>query len=73
MRAESLTMNITPRSTGRLFASTGVRSLLLSALTALAAGCASSGAPEVSDFEIANLKIKYDAFHPDWNYTIVPR
>lgn len=50
-------MNITPRSTGRLFASTGVRSLLLSALTALAAGCASSGAPEVSDFELDKSEV----------------
>jgi len=28
---------------------------------------------KVSRLELAKLKIKYDAFHPDWNYTIVPR
>lgn len=28
---------------------------------------------KVSDCEIANLKIRYDAFHPEWNYTFVPR
>ncbi len=28
---------------------------------------------KVSDLELAKLKIKYDAFHPDWNYTIVPQ
>ena len=28
---------------------------------------------KVSDLELAKLKIKYDAFHPEWNYTIYPR
>jgi hypothetical protein len=28
---------------------------------------------KVSDLEFAKLKIKYDAFHPDWNYIILPR
>ncbi len=28
---------------------------------------------KVSDAEIANLNIKGDAFHPEWNYTISPR
>ncbi len=26
---------------------------------------------KVSDSEFAKLKIRYDTFHPDWNYTIV--
>ena len=28
---------------------------------------------KVSDAEMANLNIKGDAFHPEWNYTISPR
>ena len=28
---------------------------------------------KVSDLELARLKIKYDAFHPEWNYTISPQ
>jgi hypothetical protein len=28
---------------------------------------------KVSDLQIAKLKIKYDDFHPEWNYTISPR
>lgn len=28
---------------------------------------------KVSDRELEKLKIKYDTFHPEWNYTISPR
>ena len=28
---------------------------------------------KVSDAEMADLNIKGDAFHPEWNYTISPR
>jgi hypothetical protein len=28
---------------------------------------------KVSDLKLAKLKIKYDTFHPDWNYTIFPQ
>lgn len=28
---------------------------------------------KVPALELAKLNIKYDAFHPDWNYTIYPR
>ena len=28
---------------------------------------------KVSDLELAKIRIKYDAFHPEWNYTISPR
>ena len=28
---------------------------------------------KVSDLQLAKLKIKYDDFHPEWNYTISPR
>jgi hypothetical protein len=28
---------------------------------------------KISDNQLAALNIKYDAFHPDWNYTILPQ
>ena len=28
---------------------------------------------KVSDQELQAINIRYDAFHPEWNYTILPR
>jgi len=28
---------------------------------------------KVSDAEMATLNIKGDTFHPEWNYTVLPR
>lgn len=28
---------------------------------------------KVPDQQISRLNIRYDRFHPDWNYTIVPK
>jgi hypothetical protein len=39
---------------------------------AIDAGCYPKGA-KVSDAQIADLNIKYDAFHPEWNYAILPQ
>lgn len=46
--------------------------------TGLAISCAIDGGrypkgAKVSDAQIAAMNIKYDAFHPDWNYTILPQ
>jgi hypothetical protein len=27
---------------------------------------------KISDAQLAAINIRYDAFHPDWNYTILP-
>jgi hypothetical protein len=44
----------------------------LSISCAIDAGCYPKGA-KVSDAQIADLNIKYDAFHPEWNYAILPQ
>jgi Rhodopirellula transposase DDE domain len=46
--------------------------------TGLAVSCAIDAGrypkgAKVSDAQIAALNIKYDAFHPDWNYAILPQ
>jgi hypothetical protein len=39
---------------------------------AIDAGLYPKGA-KVSDAQLADLNIRYDSFHPEWNYTILPK